>query len=559
MRRKVKIWSKILFTVFVAIVPTVAITLFSAYSFLRANEREAASRVDALRESFTNEQRLITMNALQTLLAISQTRSVQNKDYAYLSIYLRDLMRLYPDYAVLLAANEEGTVIASGVQKTGYSVADRDYLSQARHNRRFTLSGYIMSRSTGIPSMTYTLPVIDQAGDVVFLIATYSLEKYARELSLSRLGSASVLEIIDHDGLRLFTNRVGPGREVGAPVDEDIYRLARERSGAQPLQATIGEERVFFASGAVSENERSVYVAVYEPISAVYRDVGFPVARMVTMMALATLLAFAVSVGLARRLIVVRIERLTEQSRLLAAGDLSARLALNRARDEITDLIDSFNEMASSLEERSMSNMRALSEKESLLEELRKRVASNLQVMSSMVSLQADNASEDAVRRALTATQSRIMAMSLVYETIWRNADVSRVSMRRFATGLCDYLVSTYENVGTQVSCAVSGEDVLLSLDFAIPLALALNEIVTNCLVHAFPGRVGGLVRVEFSRGERARMTVVDDGFGFEATARRGDTLGYVLIEALADQLCGEVSVSSGPGGTTVVLSFPER
>jgi hypothetical protein len=108
------------------------------------------------------------MNALQTLLAISQTRSVQNKDYAYLSIYLRDLMRLYPDYAVLLAANEEGTLIASGVQKTGYSVADRDYLSQARHNRRFTLSGYIMSRSTGIPSMTYTLPVIDQAGDVVF-------------------------------------------------------------------------------------------------------------------------------------------------------------------------------------------------------------------------------------------------------------------------------------------------------------------------------------------------------------------------------------------------------
>lgn len=84
MRRKVKIWSKILFTVFVAIVPTVAITLFSAYSFLHANEREAASRVDALRESFTNEQRLITMNALQTLLAISQTRSVQNKDYAYL-------------------------------------------------------------------------------------------------------------------------------------------------------------------------------------------------------------------------------------------------------------------------------------------------------------------------------------------------------------------------------------------------------------------------------------------------------------------------------------------
>jgi hypothetical protein len=58
--------------------------------------------------------------------------------------------------------------------------------------------------------------------------------------------------------------------------------------------------------------------------------------------------------------------------------------------------------------------------------------------------------------------------MSLVYETIWRNADISKVSMRRFANGLCDYLVSTYENVGTQVFLRGLGEDVLLSLDSAI-------------------------------------------------------------------------------------------
>ncbi|HPS43990.1 MAG TPA: hypothetical protein PK542_05845, partial [Treponemataceae bacterium] len=123
MQRKVQIRTKIFLITLVAVIPTVVIALYFALFYQRAYINEKATQIANLCEGFTNEQRLIVRNAEETLLAISQTQAVQERDYGVLNTYLQDLMKVYPDYAVLLVTDSSGTVIASGVNKTDINVS----------------------------------------------------------------------------------------------------------------------------------------------------------------------------------------------------------------------------------------------------------------------------------------------------------------------------------------------------------------------------------------------------------------------------------------------------
>lgn len=558
MPKNVRIRSKIFFIVLVAVIPTVVFSVYTSVSYQRNVLQEQETFLVNLCDGFVNEQRLIVRNAEQMLLAISQTRSVQQKEYFFLNRYLKDLMVLYPDYAVLLCTDANDEVIASGIGQIGYSLSDRPYLARARHTRAFTIGQYIISRSTGVPGITFTLPVKDKSGDLVCLIATYALEKYSRELSLNRLGRHTVLEISDDNGVCIFTSDINVGAPIGKPLPGELASWLEWASLLAPRKLSIGGQEWLCAAARYSRNGNSLRVSVRIPYSVVFDAALAPVIRLFVLMGLACLSAFLVSLWLARRLFVVRVERLTEYTQALARGDLSVRSGINTAHDEITELMESFNAMASSLEERSLSNERTIREKESLLQELQKRVSDNLQLLSSMVTLQIGHASEEQVRLSLMTTHSRVMALSLVYETIYLYSDIQQVQMHRYCRGLCDYLVNLYSDVGTFIDCKISGSDVSLPIDKALPLALVLNELVSNSILHAFAGRTSGAIEVSFAQESPVQilMTIQDNGSGIEGEVLRKDTLGYEMIEALVEQVRGSLSVESDANGTRISIRF---
>ena len=492
------------------------------------------------------------------LLAISQTRSVKWKEHQFLNRYLRDLMFLYPDYAVLLCADNDGLVFASSVGKTGYRLEDRRYLQNARANGVFTVGHYLISRSTGIPAITFTLPARDVEGKFLFLIATYSLEKYARELSLNRLQNGEILEICDEEGLLLFSTEPDGERKVGTPVNGELFRRMRENKRVDAFRQTIDGKTWLVTANSYERNGTSIYLSVRVSYGKVLRESFIPVARVLLFMLFACVCAFLLSLGLARRLFVARIERLTEYTDALAQGNLSVRSGLNNAKDEITELMESFNSMAASLEDRSRANEQSIREKEALLLELQKRVSDNLQLLSSMINLQIGYAADDGVRLSLVTTHSRVMALALVYETIYRYSDVQLVQMHRYCRGLCDNLVSMYADVGKSIECDIEGIDVSLSLNTALPVALLINELVSNSILHAFTGRPGGRIGILFSKDGNSTLTVTisDDGSGFESDLKNMDSLGYEMIEALVEQIRGSLTVESGPGGSHVSVRF---
>jgi PAS domain S-box-containing protein len=202
----------------------------------------------------------------------------------------------------------------------------------------------------------------------------------------------------------------------------------------------------------------------------------------------------------------------------------------------------------------------SLREKEALLKEIHHRVKNNLQVVTSLLHLQADQLREPAVRAAFAETQNRIRSMALLHEQLYRSQDLARIDLREYVTQLCDHLLRTYGMSPNRVTLDLSIADLTVDLDLAIPCGLIINELVSNALKYAFPdGRCGRVeVRLQPQGGGEYALTVRDDGIGLpdnaEGPGRK--TLGLQLVQGLVAQLRGTCRLHRC-GGTTAVVVFP--
>ncbi len=187
----------------------------------------------------------------------------------------------------------------------------------------------------------------------------------------------------------------------------------------------------------------------------------------------------------------------------------------------------------------------ALEEKITLLKEVHHRVKNNMQVISSMLSLQAAGIADPGAATALRETQNRIRSMALLHETLYRSENLARVDVPAYLNDLCAHLFRAHGVAAARIRLTLDADRSSLSLDQAIPCGLIVNELVSNCLKHAFPGGRAGEVRVTFraEEGGGRLLSVRDDGVGMAAGKETGAsaTLGLRLVNGLAAQLKGTV------------------
>ena len=194
----------------------------------------------------------------------------------------------------------------------------------------------------------------------------------------------------------------------------------------------------------------------------------------------------------------------------------------------------------------------SLHEKEVLLKEIHHRVKNNLQVISSLVSLQADGSRDETVREVLKDVTYRVRSMALVHEKLYQSADLARVDFAEYARSLLNYLWRAHGATAASVRLTLNLEPVSLTVDSAVPCGLILNELAGNALKHAFQGRSGGEVTVSLNNGEDGRISlrVSDNGVGLPAGLdwRETSSLGLHLVKLLTKQLGASVDVSGGDG-----------
>lgn len=195
----------------------------------------------------------------------------------------------------------------------------------------------------------------------------------------------------------------------------------------------------------------------------------------------------------------------------------------------------------------------SLREKEVLLKEVHHRVKNNLQVISSLLNLQAQRVDSSSAATLIDA-QSRVRAMAQVHERLYLSADLARVDFEAYLDELLPELRRALHRPGVEVIGRAPGLE--LSVETAIPCGLIINELVGNALKHAFPDGRAGKVEVELSSaGPTLVLTVEDDGVGSPDPRGRG-TMGWRLVERLVGQLGGTVELRSPPG-TLVRIQFP--
>lgn len=191
----------------------------------------------------------------------------------------------------------------------------------------------------------------------------------------------------------------------------------------------------------------------------------------------------------------------------------------------------------------------ALKEKEFLIKEIHHRVKNNLQIISSMLSLQSDVIESKEAKEILQESRLRINSMSLIHQMLYNKSNMTNISISEYLKALLMQIEKSYAVSTCRITTTLNCDNVSIDLDTAIPLGLIVNELVTNSFKHAFKNSPEGNVIVEFKKSDSQYTLVVqDNGSGFDVKNHNTGSLGMELIHMLAEQLNGTITFTNSNG-----------
>lgn len=199
-------------------------------------------------------------------------------------------------------------------------------------------------------------------------------------------------------------------------------------------------------------------------------------------------------------------------------------------------------------------------EKELLLRELHHRTKNNLQIVSSLLNLQANKLSDTEAVHAVKEGQARVEAMALIHRDLYRNENVTRVNIRAYLDNMVCNLMNSYNYSAEELHLTMDVEEIELEADLAIPVGLIANELISNAFKHAFKNQdkpelaivVRGMISGEL------HILVRDNGQGIAGQASKTNTFGMSMIHSLVKQLHGSVSFED-IGGCVATLAIPMK
>jgi two-component sensor histidine kinase len=230
--------------------------------------------------------------------------------------------------------------------------------------------------------------------------------------------------------------------------------------------------------------------------------------------------------------------------------------SLSGKKNELGKLAHSFLAMKRRMDQSYGALETSLVEKEILLKEVHHRVKNNLQIISSILSLQSGALEDEVSRRAFEECQDRIQAMALVHEEVYQSGSFEKLHMASYLNKICDTLRLNRGNLRSIEIDTEADDRSLLPLDQAIPLGLIVNELVTNAIKYAFPDNCCGRIQVRFLREEKSwLLNVTDNGTGLPTPDTLKEGVGTQLVRGLVEQLRGSLDYAGSPeGGASISI-----
>jgi two-component system, sensor histidine kinase PdtaS len=200
-------------------------------------------------------------------------------------------------------------------------------------------------------------------------------------------------------------------------------------------------------------------------------------------------------------------------------------------------------------------------ERELLLKEIHHRVKNNLQIISSLLSMQTRGLKDEKMKDAMKESQSRVKTMALIHEKLYQYENLSKINMQEYIQQLSDFLTQTYRS-DKDIKITIDAADVNLDMDMAVPLGLITNELLSNSLKYAFENQDRGEITISFSQkvpGSYA-LLIKDSGKGLDENLdiENAKSLGLKLVKTLTRQINGQLKIVAQPGAS-FEIEFTEQ
>ena len=198
-------------------------------------------------------------------------------------------------------------------------------------------------------------------------------------------------------------------------------------------------------------------------------------------------------------------------------------------------------------------------EVQTLLREIHHRVKNNLQIISSLLRLQARKVTDEATLDALRTGQARVRSMALLHQRLYQGDELKNIPMRTYVTDLTQSLLDAYQVDESRIRLRTDLDDLALDVDAAVPIGLVINELITNSLKYAFPDDRSGEIYLSLKqKGEDLHLQVSDNGIGMKLVGGQPEvsmaSFGLELVASLAQKLKGKLAFANGTGSRTELV-----
>jgi two-component sensor histidine kinase len=530
----------------VAAVPIGIIASVVAWRNYRMASEHALEHARFLREATVARQQTImgeTQRLLEVLAIAPALQPPMNCNE-----FLQHVLELQPDrFGNIVALDTSGNIrcqAVSGVTERSGTPAEIEVLRRVGRTRHFTL-GASVSDPSGRMILPAGVPLLigERFGGAV--VGTLLLDRLAEWLRAVPPGVTAWM--IDEGG-RLVPIAGAP--DSALPSQEDLTAFLK-RPSTTFAGTSQGGQPYAWALGTVADGLK--LLIGYD------RSADMETARLLLMQRLAAIgllcLTGLAAVAIGANIAVVRPVRQLARavSRWRGGGPFDPG-TLTGLPQELRELSASFAEATRALAEREQQLRMALTQQELLMQEIHHRVKNNLQIIASLMNLQASRIRIPEAKAEFESARDRIRALATLHRHLYGHEELHTINMRSFLTELCGQVLQAMGETGDgRIRLTVDAPELQISSDQAVPMAMIVTEAVSNAARYAFPDGRSGSIQVRLdAEGGRACLVVADDGVGFPDGPADADDpqggIGIQLIRGFARQLGASLTVQKEAG-----------
>jgi two-component sensor histidine kinase len=462
----------------------------------------------------------------------------------------RRVTDLHPGDLASLAIAIAGQQPLCGTVPAGFDM--QSLLREARAGGAPAYGAFLPGGNGQAPTLPVVVPgagtaETNEAGDWA-VVGTLVLRDYAATPNGRATGD--MVWLVDRN------NRVlSPGESGGPALDPAL--LARLGEGGEVVEGRGGD--VAFAGTRLNPGLRLV---VGHPVGAVKEAARAVLLQRI--MELATfLVACLAAIVVGADLAMVRpLRLLSARVRGWRPGNPFRVSPAGTEPREVRAVEQAFSDAAAALTRREADLRAALEQRDALMGEIHHRVKNNLQIVSSLLNLQAGRLADPAAQEEFRAARNRVRALATLHRHLYMQHSFEAVSLIPFLTELTNQQFASHnESPGERLALRLELADIAISTDQAVSLSLFVTEAVGNAVEHAFPDDMRGTVWLSLvAEGEEVTLSIRDDGIGLPDRGSRPRGLGLQLMEGFAKQLGGPLKGGRGEeGGTLWTVRFPVR